>query len=273
MKAEDCGMLKQGTSVIIDGYTARVEKDFNLYEAVAGFIVPVEPDREAFFNYLEENGLIVNIVPETSEYDAIAANGYYLMSQLPKLEDWQFVATMLGDKSEWPLTRIHYLACSLDNSIQVKLMSMDDINTTPRKMFNDIPLKAYGSKELIAWMGTVQACVHMDVFKNKLVCQKEQHNVLVMKVFDNETGCNTTASDNKTVEWDIVKEKRDAFRKQLVTEYCTIGKLLTTDEIEGLISNVDRCPPNCEFTVRELLDRNIDNIRTNYFGLMYLSTF
>jgi hypothetical protein len=83
----------------------------------------------------------------------------------------------------------------------------------------------------------------------------------------------TTVCNSNDAEWEIVKEKRDVFRKQLVIEYSTIGKLLTLDEIEGLISNVDRCPPNCEFTVRELLDRNIDGIRTNYFGLMYLSTF
>jgi hypothetical protein len=37
MKAEDCGLLKQGTLVIIDGYAARVEKDFNIYDAQAGF--------------------------------------------------------------------------------------------------------------------------------------------------------------------------------------------------------------------------------------------
>lgn len=50
-------------------------------------------------------------------------------------------------------------------------------------------------------------------------------------------------------------------------------QMLSEDNVASLIMNLDKCPPECEFTVRELLDRNIDNIRTNYFGLMYLSVF
>jgi hypothetical protein len=195
MKAEDCGMLKQGTSIVIDGYAARVEKDFNLYEAAGGFVAPVEPDKEAFFNYLEESGLIVNIVLETEEYETVSANGYYLMSQLPKLEDWQLVAAMLGEESEWPMVRVHYTACSLDKPIHVNLNTGDVVSTTLREMFSDIPSSEYGKKELLEWLNSVQGYVAMEDFKKKMADQKEKHGVLVMNVFDNKTGRNLSYTD------------------------------------------------------------------------------
>jgi hypothetical protein len=56
-------------------------------------------------------------------------------------------------------------------------------------------------------------------------------------------------------------------------ELSELTEVIGRSYVDKLSLNLDRCPPNCEFTVRELLDRNIDGIRTNYFGLMYLSTF
>jgi hypothetical protein len=80
--------------------------------------------------------------------------------------------------------------------------------------------------------------------------------------------------------WKMIRESRNAAVVKPIAEALPVhgfleelSRVLPDEDVANLIMNLDKCPPECEFTVRELLDRNIDNIRTNYFGLMYLSTF
>lgn len=48
--------------------------------------------------------------------------------------------------------------------------------------------------------------------------------------------------------------------KQLIPEWET---LLTEEEVNLLEKNLNNCPTECEFTIRELFERNIDNATTD----------